>query len=429
MIDRLQTVTHQPTGSCVIEISTIIIICLHFSQNESRVFLSSENSLPFDRHYHDYLVLSSLYALYCCISYRQCSWRVKTCFIVICTLVQLCSLEFIWLTTNISLSSIDSLHHYTASALILLHNVLLILGAYVREWLEKIDFIWLREIDVERVKSLRQRHELIQQTSLLLPMRLIAYYLNNASDATLTQHYHVKYDRMALLSIHFRVFPHEQEYVLVDFLHHLDYVVKTNERYVNIVMHRKSTVNEILFSNDMDRSVDAIHQLVELLFLVDERLKQRFQSQIDLTACLHIGSVHEILVHLERSPRTDLWSEHITFMQLLMSHVQANHCLVTAAAYQRLNDVYLFRTAGSIHRTQMSIGNHTAIYYLLGRLIGENTFEVSRSDESKQRGERRTSSTVVQGAEAKSLRSKRLYQYSQIDTRRQKLAGELRDIA
>ena len=307
---------------------------------------------------------------------------------MICTLVQLCSLEYIWLTTNISLSSIDSLHHYNASALILLHNVLLILGTYVREWLEKIDFIWLREIDIERVKSLRQRHELIQQTSLVLPMRLIAYYLNSSSDATLTQHYHVKYDRMALLSIRFRVFPHEHEYVVVDFLHHLDYVLKTNERYVNIVMHRKSTVNEILFSIDMEHSAEAIQQLVELLFLVDERLKQRFQSQIDLTACLHIGSVHEILVHFEQSPKIDLWSEHITFMQLLMSNVQANHCLVTASVYQLLNDLYLFRTAGSIQRTQMSIDNHTTIYYLLGRLIGENTFEVSRSDESKSREER-----------------------------------------
>jgi hypothetical protein len=40
--------------------------------------------------------------------------------------------------------------------------------------------------------------------------------------------------------------------------------------------------------------------------------------------------------------------------------------------------LYLFRTAGSIVDTQMNIENHTNIYFLLGRLIGDNVFQVRK---------------------------------------------------
>jgi len=250
------------------------------------------------------------------------------------------------------------------------------MSSYVREWLEKIDFVWLKQIDNERLTIVRQRDELIKQTSLYFPLRVINYYLRTDSDLVLSQHYHTKYDRMALLYMKFVPLNIEHEYILIDYLNDIEYLLKTNEKYIHIVMHRKSTIKEIMFSIDIDSndSVKSIQQLVELLFELDERLKQISSSTIHLAACLHIGCVNEILIHFENYPKIDLWSESISLSQLLITKTQANHCLTTASIYHLLNDLYLFRTAGSIVTTQI---NNTNIYYLLGRLIGDNVFQVN----------------------------------------------------
>ncbi|CAF0743350.1 unnamed protein product [Adineta steineri] len=335
----------------------------------------SESTTPsFDRQYHDYLILSPIYSLYLCSIYRQCSWMIKTLFIISCLIVQLFLFEYIWITTNLYFPSIHRLHHYTTFTLIILHGLLLIISSYVHEWLEKIDFIWLKQINNERLTIVKQRDELIKQTSLFFPLRVIDYYLRTDSDIVLAQHYHTKYDRMALLYVHFYPLNIEHEYMLVEYLNDMEYLLKTNEKYIDIVIHRKSTIKEIIFSIDTntDDSVKSIQQLVELLFQLEERLKQISSSTINLSACLHIGCVHEILIHLENYPKIDLWSEHISLLQLLISKTQINHCLTTSAVYHLLNDLYLFRTAGLIVSTQI---NNTNIYYLLGRLIGDNVFQ------------------------------------------------------
>jgi hypothetical protein len=138
-------------------------------------------------------------------------------------------------------------------------------------------------------------------------------------------------------------------------------------------MHRKSTIKEIIFSIDINSndSIKYLQQLVELLFQLDERLKQISSSTIHFSSCLHIGCVNEILIHLEKYPKIDIWSEDIPLLQLLISKTQINHCLTTASIYHLLNDIYLFRTAGSI----LNLENNTNIYYLLGRLIGDNIFQ------------------------------------------------------
>ncbi|UJR28686.1 hypothetical protein I4U23_009915 [Adineta vaga] len=328
----------------------------------------------FDRQYHDYLVLSSVYPLYLCLIYRQCSWIIKTLFILTCLLVQLVLFEYIWLTTNLYFPSINRLHHYTTFTLIIFHGILLIISSYVREWLEKIDFVWLKQVDNERLTIVRQRDELVKQTSVYFPQRVINYYLRIDSETGLSQHYHRKYDRMALLYMNFSSVNIEQQYILMDYLNDIEYLLKNNEKYIQIVMHRKSTMKEIMFSIDTntDDSTKSIQQLVELLFHLDERLKQISSSTINLAACLHIGCVHEILIHLENYPRIDIWSEQIALLQLLMTKTQVNHCLTTSAVYHQLNELYLFRTAGSVVSGQI---NNTHIYYLLGRLIGDNVFQ------------------------------------------------------
>ncbi|KAG0418117.1 hypothetical protein DMUE_6407, partial [Dictyocoela muelleri] len=177
---------------------------------------SSLSSSAFDRQYHDYLVLSPIFPLYFCSLYRQCSWMIKTCFIISCLIIQLCLFEYIWLTTNLYFPSIHPMHHYTTFTLIIVHGLLLIISVYVREWLEKIDFVWLKQIDHECLIVARQRDDLIKQTSFFLPLRVIHYYLRTDSDLALSQHYHHKYDRMALLHFHFYPFTIEHEYLLVD---------------------------------------------------------------------------------------------------------------------------------------------------------------------------------------------------------------------
>ncbi|CAF2494522.1 unnamed protein product [Rotaria sp. Silwood2] len=331
----------------------------------------------FDRQYHDYLILSPIYALYLCSIYHQCSWIIKAFFIITCLIVQLCLFEYIWLTTNIYFPSIHPLHHYTTFTLIIFHSFLLVISSYIREWLEKIDFVWLKQIDNERLIIIRQRDELIKQTSLYLPLRVIDYYLRSDSDLALSQHYHIKYDRMALLYINFLSLNIEHEYLLINYINDIEYLLKNNENYIDIVMHKKSTIKEIMFSIDIntDDSIKNLQQLIELLFHIDERLKQISSSTINLAACLHIGCVHEILIHFEKYPKIDLWSENITLLQLLISKTQVNHCITTAPIYHLLNDLYLFRTAGSIVSTQINTANNTNIYYLLGRLIGDNVFQ------------------------------------------------------
>ncbi len=268
--------------------------------------------------------------------------------------------------------SITTLHHYTAFTLIIFHNILLILISYVHEWLEKIDFIWLKQIDNERLMIIRQRNQLIQQVSSIFPTRVINYYLNTNSNSSLTQHYHSKYDHMGLLYIRFHLSTNQDEFPLIDFVNNIDYLLKNQDKYLDIVMHRKSTMTELMFSMDLNNTLKSIQQLIELLFQINERLKS---LQINLTACLHIGSINEILIHFEKSPKVDIWSEHISFLQLLLSKIQINHCLVTSSVYNLLHDLYLFRTAGSILNTQMNIENNTNIYFLLGRLIGDNIFQ------------------------------------------------------
>ncbi|CAF4670855.1 unnamed protein product [Rotaria sp. Silwood2] len=79
----------------------------------------------FHRQYHEYLVLTPIYPLYFCTLFRQCSWLIKTFFIIICSILQLYILEYIWLTTNTYFSSINSLHHYTTSTLIIFQTFII----------------------------------------------------------------------------------------------------------------------------------------------------------------------------------------------------------------------------------------------------------------------------------------------------------------
>ena len=337
------------------------------------IYFSSQTSFP--GRYHEYLVLSPIFPLYFCTLFRQCSWIIKTVFIIICSMLQLYTLEYIWLTTNIYFSSINSLHHYTTLTLIIFHNFVLIILSYIYEWLEKIDFIWFKQIDNERLLIIRQRNQLIKQISLIFPLRAINFYLNTHLNLSLTQHYHSRYDQMGLLYIRFNLINNKDEYSLIHLINNIECLLKNTERYMNIVLHKKSTVKEIIFSIDLNNSLRSITDLVELLFQINEQLKT---FQINLTACLHIGYVNEILIHFEKYPKIDVWSEHIPFIQLLLSKIQINHCLITSSVYHLLNNLYLIRIAGSILNTPMNIENNTNIYYLLGRLIGDNIFQVRR---------------------------------------------------
>ncbi|CAF1303702.1 unnamed protein product, partial [Didymodactylos carnosus] len=113
----------------------------------------------------------------------------------------------------------------------------------------------------------------------------------------------------------------------------------------------------------------------ELLFVVQEKLllkKKQLGLTIRLCSCVHIGTVNEILLHLEKQLKTDLWSEHITLINRLLNKTQPNHCLTTSTAYTPLKDLYLFRTAGTITNNDTTTFQ---IYYLLGRLIGDNIFQ------------------------------------------------------
>lgn len=334
----------------------------------------------FDWKYHEYLVLSTIFPLHLCNLYRQTSWMVKTTFILCSLVFQLCLFEYIWLSTRANFPSIRPLQHYTAFTLIILHAFLLIISSYVREWLEKIDFVWLKQIDNERLAVVKQRDDLIKQTSFFLPIRVIKYYLRIDSDPAVSQHYHHHYNRMALLNIRFMSESVEQNYFLVDFHNDIEYLLKTNDKFGEIVLHRKATIKEIIFSLDIDHQdpSKSLQNLIELLFQIDERLKQLASNTIQLKACLHVGNVQEILIHLDKYPKVDLWSDHISLLQLLMSKIQPNHCLTTAPVFHLLNDLYLFRTAGFIVNTQINVSNNTNIYYLLGRLTGDNVFQVMK---------------------------------------------------
>ena len=330
--------------------------------------ITTNSTSSFSRQYHQYLILCPIYPLYFCTLFRQCSWLIKTSVILICSILQIYVYEYVWLTTNSYFPSITSLHHYTALTLLIIHQILLILMGYVHEWLAKIDFLWLKQLDHERSMIVRQRNQLIKQISMTFPQRMIQFYLNPLAHSSLTQHYHHKYEHMGLLYIHFDRDPS----MLTELINTIDYALKTNERYSKIVLHRKSTSKALIFSMDLSSSLKSIEDLVELLFQIHEHLQSH---EICLAACVHICPITEILIHLRNSPRIDLWSEHLSLMEYLLSKIQVKHCLITSSVYQVLQNLYLFRTAGAIIQTRWKIELNSQIYYLLGRLMGENVFQ------------------------------------------------------
>ena len=315
----------------------------------------------FPNQFHQYLILCPIYPLYFCVLFRQCSWMIKTSVILICSILQIYVYEYIWWSTRGYFPKISSMHHYTVLVLLIIHQFLLIVISYLREWLEKLDFIWLKQLDHDRLMIIRQRQQLIQQISLIYPRRMIDFYLTKSSHSSLTQHYHHQYDQMGLLYIHFEDNPSS----LIDLINTVEYSLKTNERFSKIVLHRRSTMKDLIFSLDLTSSIE---DLIELLFQINEHL------QIPLTACIHIGRITEVLIHLQTSPKLDIWSEDLTFLEYLLSKIPLNHCLITSPVYQIIHHLYLFRTAGMIIKTGLNIENNSHVYYLLGRLIGENIF-------------------------------------------------------
>lgn len=281
------------------------------------------------------------------------------------------------MTTKTDLSSIHPLHHYTGLVLILFHNLLLVLAAYVHEWLEKLNFLWLKQIDDERAMISHQRDELRREIGSMLPTRAVNYYLESNSNLSLSQHYHFKYDRMGLLLIHFDFFhqDNDQDYLLVDFHRQIESLLQSKDSYRNVVMQKRASPRELLFSTDIQHSSTAMLSLVELLLQIEETLRQQFYTKARLSACLHIGCVNEVFIHLEKYPKVDLWGDDLGFMRYLTCNVPVQHCLATKSVYHLLNDLYLFRTAGSIQ----SNDHQSTVYYFLGRLIGDNVFQVRLS--------------------------------------------------
>lgn len=89
-----------------------------------------------------------------------------------------------------------------------------------------------------------------------------------------------------------------------------------------------------------------------------------------------MGSVTEALVHTEK-PRIDNWGDGILVAEHLLNQAELNHCIVTADVYSILKDRYLYRPAGSfyIENKETNEQRYITIYYLLGRLIGDNIFK------------------------------------------------------
>jgi hypothetical protein len=299
-------------------------------------------------------------------------------FIIVCSIVQLYNFEYIWLHNRLSFVSIESLEHLTSVVLIVCHHLTLIVIFYVHEWLEKLDFLWLKQLDNERKIVYRQRTDFERRMLNVLPARVLNYYLHSNATITSMQHYHVRYEHMALLSVYIHV---DQSHFLVNFLQEIQLLVKTTDIFRNIVMKTSSSIKHVLFSVDIQTSRTDLFALVELLFQIDQRLKHDVHRQGHLSACLHIARVNEIFVHFQKQPKVDLWSDDIAFIRHVMSSVPADHCLATKSVYRLLNELYLFRTAGSIH----TVNHQSNIFYLLGRFIGENIFQVRTNSNDNNR--------------------------------------------
>lgn len=305
-----------------------------------------------------YLLLCPIYPLYFCALFRQCSWMIKTSVILICSCLQIYIYEYIWWNSREVFPTISLLQHYTALILMIIHQLILIIIGYVREWLDKLDFLSLKQVDHDRLMCIRERNHLIQQILMFYPRRMIDFYLKKSSHG----HYHHRYDRMGLLVIRFEQDPSS-------LINTIEYLMKIDERYSNIVLHRRLMSYEFIFSVDLNSSPRSMEDLAELLFQINEYL------QIPLSACIHIGRLTEVLIHLQSSPKLDIWSEDLPFIQYLLSKIPLEHCLITSSVYEILRNQYLLRIAGIINKTPWNIQNNTHVYYLLGRLIDENIFQ------------------------------------------------------
>ncbi|CAF4652622.1 unnamed protein product, partial [Rotaria magnacalcarata] len=77
---------------------------------------------------------------------------------------------------------------------------------------------------------------------------------------------------MGLLYVRFDLINNKDEYSLISFINNIEYTLKNNDKYENIVMHKKSTPKEIIFSMDLKNSLKSIQELAEFLFQINEHL-------------------------------------------------------------------------------------------------------------------------------------------------------------
>jgi hypothetical protein len=97
---------------------------------------------------------------------------------------------------------------------------------------------------------------------------------------------------------------------------------------------------------------------------------------------LNVGQVTEALMHTD-TPTINNWGEGILISNHLVSQSDFNHCIVTEEVYNLLNDKYLYRPAGSFlveytttfKQQEQQSAQYISIYYLLGRIIGDNIFK------------------------------------------------------
>ena len=119
--------------------------------------------------------------------------------------------------------------------------------------------------------------------------------------------------------------------------------------------------------------------LVEFLFAIQEKINDfndKMNTNCSICASINIGCVTEALVHTEK-PRIDNWGDGVLVADHLLAQSEPNHCIVTEDVYHILKDRYLYRPAGSfyIENKETRDQRYITIYYLLGRLIGDNIFK------------------------------------------------------
>lgn len=389
----LNLITYQVKSStcspyCVFILKTLLqlsIVCLFYANFVMNFTLYEDKNLSF------YLI-GILPQLFVTLVFSSIYWVMKFILIKVMFIVEA--------SLIISQSNNNQIESYKMILELFLLSLFMCFIAYLYEMLFRIEFFKIDEENEANICIANNNKQLNKQLRSYLPKRAINFYLSN-QDAS-QYHYFSSNPQVAILNV---IIKHESKNVQ----NKMSSLLNGNQdlEYCKDYLSIMNSINQILqkdrfdsiglkkcigthfiatcgFKEDNYSLASSLTILIEFLFSIQEKINDfndKMNFNCSISASINIGHVTEALVHVEK-PQIDNWGNGILLAKLIGDQAEPNHCVVTEDVYNILKDRYLYRPAGSFivdDSITCLPTPHIQIYYLLGRIIGDNIFKGKQS--------------------------------------------------